>query len=46
MTVIFNATKTKVGRGSEKNEGECTRKVEIRTRKKFLAMAEACVAIF
>ena len=30
----------------EKNEGEWTGKVEIRTRKKFLAVGEACVAIF
>ena len=29
-----------------KNEGEWTRKVEIRTKKKFLAVGEACVAIF
>ena len=28
------------------NEGEWTRKVEIRTRKEFMAVGEACVAIF
>ena len=30
----------------EKNEGEWTWKIEIRTRKKFLAVGEAYVAIF
>ena len=29
-----------------KNEGECTGKVEIRTRKKLMAVGEACLAIF
>ena len=37
-----------VGRGFEDklNEGEWTRKVEIKTRKKLLAVGEARVAIF
>ena len=39
-------TELKSGRGFGKNEGEWTGKVEIRTRKKFLAVGEACVAIF
>ena len=29
-----------------KHEGQWTRKVEIRTRKKFLVVGEACMAIF
>ena len=33
-------------RGSGRNEGEWIRKVETGTRKKFLTVGEACVAIF
>ena len=36
----------KLGEDSEKKEGEWTCKVEIRTRKRFLAVGEACMAIF
>ena len=35
-----------VGRGSGRNEGEWTGDVEIRTRKKFLAVGEAYDATF
>ena len=39
--------KTKLKKNKiKKYEGQWTAKVEIRTRKKFLAMGEACVAIF
>ena len=40
-----NAVKKK-GEGFGKNDGEWARKVEIRTRKKALAVGEACMAIF
>jgi len=33
------------GESLEKNEGEWTRKVEIRTRREFLAVDKACMAI-
>jgi len=36
-------TQLKRERGSGKNKGECTWKLEIRTRKKFLTVSEACV---
>ena len=34
-----------VGKGSGRNEGEWTGDVDFRTRKKFLAVGETCVAI-
>ena len=43
---LWAKTSYKVGRRFGKNEGEWIGKVEIRTRKKFLAVGKACTAIF
>ena len=44
-TALPKLTQLKIARWFRKTEGEWTRKAEIRTRKKFLAVGEACVAI-
>ena len=46
MCTSQNHHKEKVGKGFGKNEDEWTGKVESSTRKLFLIVGEACVAMF
>ena len=45
-TSVPQSIQENLGRGLEKNEGEWTGKVEISSKKKSLAVVEACMAIF